>query len=64
MRTVPLRKLKADMIMKDLSLKDVSTLANVPYVTTGQILNGHWTHPEYLKRIKKAIREAPTPQAA
>jgi predicted transcriptional regulator len=63
-KPVPLRKLKAQMVMKDLSLRDVSRLANVPYGTTGNILNGLWVHPEYLRRIKKAIEEAPTPREA
>jgi predicted transcriptional regulator len=64
MQPVPLRKLKAAMALKDLSLRDVATRANVPYGTACQILNGNWMHAEYLRRIKKAIREAPEPQEA
>ena len=50
--------------MKDLSLRRVSQLANVPYTACSQVLNGQLIHPEYFRRVQKAIREAPTPQEA
>jgi len=50
--------------MKNLSLKDVSELSGVPYSNCSQVLNGRLIHPEYLRRIKKAIRNAPIPQEA
>lgn len=62
MTPVPQRKLKAKMALKDLSLKKLSQLANVPYSDCSRILNGSMIHPEYFRRIKKAIREAPTPE--
>ncbi len=62
MRAVPLRKLKARAIMKDLSIRQISKLAGVPYSTVSQILNGNWIHPEYLERIEKVINQAPNPR--
>jgi predicted transcriptional regulator len=64
MTPVPLRKLKAKMAMKDLSLRKVSELANVPYNQCSQILNGRQIHHEYFRRIKKAIEQAPMPTGA
>jgi len=59
-----LRKLKARMALKGLSLGDISKLSGVDYATCSQILNGRRIHPEYLRRIKQAIRKAPQPQEA
>lgn len=64
MSPVPLRKLKAQMVLRDLSVRDVSTLSGVPYATTSQILNGKLVQPEFLQRIKRAIHSAPLPQEA
>ena len=64
MTPTPLRKLKAQMAMKDLSLKDVHELSGVPYAQCSQVLNGRLIHEEYFRRIRKAIREAPMPQEA
>ena len=64
MRTLPLRKLKAKMEIKALSLRDVATRSGVPYNTCSLILNGRFVDPEYLRRIKKAINDAPMPEEA
>lgn len=64
MQRVPLRKLKAEMVMKDISLRKLSELSTVPYNTCSQILNGMHIHPEYLRRIRKAIHNAPPPREA
>lgn len=52
------------MELKDLSLIKLAELAHVPYTICSQVLNGRLIHTEYLRRIKKAIREAPTPEEA
>jgi transcriptional regulator with XRE-family HTH domain len=59
-----LRKLKAKMILRGLSLADVSRLSRVPYNTTSMILNGHLVHQQYLSQIEEAIRKAPVLQEA
>jgi hypothetical protein len=64
MKLVPLRKLKAQMIIKGLSLGDVARLARVPYTTASSILNGQLVHPEYRRQLENAVRQAPTPQEA
>jgi predicted transcriptional regulator len=64
MQRINRRQLKADMILRGLSLRDVSKISKVPYSTCSQILNGHWVHPEYLRRIQKAISSAPVLQEA
>jgi hypothetical protein len=60
MQRVPLRKLKAEMALKDISIRRLSQLARVPYNTCSLILTGTHVHPEYLRRIKMAIRQAPS----
>ena len=66
MNTTPIeiRRLRARMELKELSLKDVADAANGPYATCSQILKGRLVHPEYLRRIKAAIRRAPQPLEA
>jgi predicted transcriptional regulator len=61
---VPLRELRALMILKDLSVTDVAKAARVPYNTTSGILTGRIIQPGYLQRIIKAIQSAPELQAA
>lgn len=56
-----LRKLKAEMVLKELSLRDVSQRSGVPYGTCSQILNGRLIHPSYFKRIRAAILNARSP---
>lgn len=50
------------MVMKDLSLGDVSRLSGVDYATCSQVLNGKLIHSEYFRRIKQAIDNAPNPK--
>jgi predicted HTH domain antitoxin len=52
------------MAMKDLSVRKVSELSGVPYAQVSQILNGRLIHPEYFDKIKRAIRNARTPETA
>lgn len=58
---VPIRKLKAQMALKDLTLLKVSELSGVEYSVCSRILNGRVIHPEYLRRIKEAIQKSPAP---
>jgi predicted transcriptional regulator len=64
MRPGSLRRLKAKMALKGLTLREVASRANVPYSTASNVLNGAWIHREYLRRLEKAIREAPMPEEA
>jgi hypothetical protein len=59
---LPLRKLRAEMVMKDLDLKDVSDLSGVGYTQCSQILKGRLIHPEWLGKIREAIKDAPMPR--
>ena len=63
-RPVPLRDLRAKMILRDLTVADVAKAARVPYNTTSGILNGRIIQPSYLQRIIKAIESAPELQPA
>ena len=60
----PQRELKAEMVLKDLTLRDVSRLAGVEYVRCSEILGGSRIDPERLSKIAAAIRKAPTPKGA
>jgi transcriptional regulator with XRE-family HTH domain len=64
MTAIPMRNLKAKMMLKDLSLKDVSRRSGVPYTMASAILNGRMVHPEYARRIQRAIEGAPAPKGA
>jgi predicted transcriptional regulator len=62
MTAIPLRKLKAKAVMKDLSLQRIAELSGVPYSEASRVLNGRLINPEYLSRIEKAINTAPHPK--
>ncbi len=47
------------MVLKGLSVIEVSRAARVPYNTASGILNGRLVHPAYLQRIINAIEKAP-----
>jgi predicted transcriptional regulator len=57
-----LRRLKADMALKNLTLREVAALASVPYVTASNIINGRQIHATYLGRIARAISNARMPR--
>ncbi len=59
---LPLRKLRAEMVMKDLTLEDVSRLSEVGYTQCSQILKGRLIHPGWLEKIREAIKKAPMPK--
>lgn len=56
---LPMRKLKAQMVLKGLSLGDVSRRSRVPYQQCSEILNGTRVHPEKARKIRHAIETAP-----
>lgn len=67
MNAVPpleIRKLRAAMELKNLSLRDVSARSGVGYSQCSQILNGRLNHAAYFNRIRRAIRTAPKPLEA
>lgn len=56
-----IRQLRAEMALKDLSLRLVARDAGVNYGTASSVLSGRRVHPEELKRLSRAIRTAPVP---
>jgi transcriptional regulator with XRE-family HTH domain len=58
---LPIRKLRAEMEMKNLSLKQVSALSGVTYSQCSMILNGRLLHPQFFAKIRRAIKAAPAP---
>jgi hypothetical protein len=59
-----LRKLRAEMILKNLDLGDVARLSGVGYAQCSQVLNGRLNHEEYFGKIRDAIKAAPMPKEA
>ncbi len=59
-----IRKLRAEMEIKNLSLGDVSKASRIPYPTVSGILNGRLISPDRLERIEDAIRRAKYLEAA
>ena len=64
MTPAPLRKLKAEMVLKDLSLGDVARKARIPYTSASAILNGKRVDPKSLKRLERVITTSPMPEEA
>lgn len=56
-----LRKLKAQMVLKDLPLRDVATKAGVGYTRASELLNGQRVDPKDLERLRQVIKAAPMP---
>lgn len=61
---LPLRRLRAKMLIKNLTMRDVATAAEVPYTTACAILRGRLIHPEHLQRLRGVIESAPAPTAS
>lgn len=61
---LPLRELKAQMALKDLSLKEVAKKAKVHYPTASLILSGRLQDTQRLSALRKAIERAPMPTEA
>lgn len=61
---IPLRRLRAAMALKALSVTKVAERAGIPVATTSQILGGRLHDPSRLARLRKVIKEAPMPEEA
>lgn len=61
-QALPHRQLKAQMILKGLSLRTVSQLSGVEYVRCSEILNGRRIDPARLSKIAAKINAAPMPE--
>jgi hypothetical protein len=59
-KPMSLRQLKAEMVLKGLSLREVSERSKVEYRRCSEILNGHRNDLVRLTKIERAIRTAPT----
>lgn len=60
-KPLKLRKLKAEMELKELDLATVAKRARVPYATASQVLNGRLRDPLRLQKLSTVIERAPTP---
>lgn len=58
---LPLRELKAKMVLKDLSLKCVAKRARVHYPTASLILSVRLQDAKRLSALRKTIENAPMP---
>jgi hypothetical protein len=59
-----LRRLKADMALKELSTRAIARGTRIPYATVSQLLNGHRIDPQRLSKISSYIDRAPMPKEA
>lgn len=55
----PIRDVKAAMVLKNLSLREVSNRAKVHYNTASAILRGRIIHPEAFQRLATVVQNAP-----
>lgn len=55
----PHRRLKAEMILRGLTLRAVSRLARVEYVRASEVLGGKRNDEASLQRLRKAIMSHP-----
>ena len=54
----PHYRLKADMVLRGLSLQEVARAAGVPYSRASEILNGSRVDPIRLTKLRAVIRRA------
>lgn len=59
---LPIRRLRAAMELKALTLKDVVDAAGVNYTTASATLTGRHHNPQTLAKLKKVIKAAPMPE--
>ncbi len=57
-----LRRLQAEMKLKNLDLKTVAKRARVHYVAASKILNGRSVDPLRLSKLSTVINSAPMPE--
>lgn len=67
MKLVPplsIRKLRAQMELKSLTMTSVATRAGIRLSRASEVLNGRRNDPAALRELKRVIREAAMPQEA
>lgn len=66
MKRVPppeMRQLRAQMALKNITLKEVSRLSGVAYTVCSQVLSGYVGDPDKVAKVRAAIATAPEPEA-
>lgn len=58
-RPTALRKLKAVMVLKSLTLRTVCELAEVNYSVASEVLSGRLKNPRVLKKIRQVVADSP-----
>lgn len=58
-KPLPIRELRAQMELKEISLEEVSTRAGVSYTTASAVLNARVFYREAFFKLKHAIEDAP-----
>lgn len=53
------RRLRAEMILKNLSLKHVARRARIHYSTASSVLNGKLVNEDQLKRLAEVVASEP-----
>jgi len=59
-----IRKLRAEMELKNLSLRAVAEAAEVNYSIASQVLSGRLIHPRALAKIRAVIKATRSPEEA
>lgn len=59
-----LRRIKADMAIRDVSLTALSKKARINLSVASDLLNGRRIDPARLERLSAALRKFPTPEEA
>ena len=62
LKPLRVRRAKADMQMKQLSLRQVAKLAGMNYSTVSQVLNGRLNSPARLAKIERVIERCAMPE--
>ncbi len=58
-KPIPHRHLKAEMILRGLTLRQLSTLARVDYTRACEVLNGTRIAPATLEKLRRKIMAQP-----
>lgn len=62
-KRTPLYTLKAELVLRGLTLRQVAKRAGVPYTRASEILNGHRIDTERLSKLKTQIERFPRPES-
>jgi transcriptional regulator with XRE-family HTH domain len=58
---IELRELRAEMVMKELTVKEISDATGIAYTTVSSIINGRIVHPANLDKIRRIVAQAKIP---